>query len=106
MTENKMTFREQLQSHKGRLLCLKTDLFWYGGRGLDKNPGQIFLILGADSASRARAAAGTANSARARAAAGTANDFKSGTIALLLIDSQPRWVLVAEEDVEVIYETR
>jgi hypothetical protein len=94
MTENKMTFLEQLQSHKGRLLCLKTDLFWYGGMGLDKNPGQIFLILGADSAFARRAAAGTAN------------DFKSGTIAILLIDSQPRWVLVAEEDVEVIYETR
>ena len=50
-----MTFLEMLQSHKGSLIRLKTELFWYGGRGWDKSPGRICLLL--DAANAATAAA-------------------------------------------------
>ena len=85
-----MTFLEQLQSHKGGLLRLKTELYWYGGRGYDGNPGRVCLIL--DTAAIRRSAAPSA------AARGTTADYAT----LLLIDGSPHWVWVAEEDVELI----
>ena len=85
-----MTFLEVLQSHKGGLLRLKSELYWYGGRGWDGAPGRICLLLDAGGgAAHAAAAVATAGAA---AAAG----------ALLLIDGAPHWVWVAQEDVEVL----
>ena len=75
-----MTFLEQLQSHKGGLLRLKTELYWYGGRGYDRSPDRICLIL--DAARR------------------TTADYAT----LLLIDGSPHWVWVAAEDVELLSE--
>ena len=86
-----MTFLEQLQSHKGGLLYLKTGLYWYGGRGYDRSPDRICLIL---DAARRTAATGTA------AARGTTADYAT----LLLIDGSPHWVWVAAEDVELLSE--
>ena len=40
-----MTFLEVLQSHKGGLLRIKSELYWYGGRGFDGYPGRVCLIL-------------------------------------------------------------
>jgi hypothetical protein len=83
-----MTLFEHLQSHKGSLLRLKTELFWYG-RGWDKNPGQICLILDACTATTADAAI----------------DFDASAGALLLIDGSPQWIWAAESNVEVIDES-
>jgi len=87
-----MTLFEQLQSHKGGLLHLKTQLFWYDGRGYDNNPGRICLIL--DAAATAVPAAAAISAAAAEAAT------------LLLIDGSPQWVWVAGQDIEVIDESR
>jgi len=96
-----MTLLEQLQSHRGGLLHLKTELFWYDGRGHDNNPGRICLLLDA-AAGRAFTVdvvtAATASAAPWRSLAGTA--------ALLLIDGQPTWIWVDEDDIEVIDEAR
>ena len=95
-----MTLLERLQSHKGSLIKLKTELFWYGGRGWDENPGRVCLILDA--------ARGTiANVATAGIAAGTRGGGVVATLAarvaaLLLIDGSPQWVWVAEADVELL----
>ena len=86
-----MTFLEQLQSHKGGLLRLKTELYWYGGRGYDGNPGRVCLIL--DTAATRRSAA-----TRTAAARGTTADYAT----LLLIDGSPHWVWMAAEDVELL----
>ena len=75
-----MTFLEELQAHTGGLLRLKTQLYWYGGRGPDGSPGQVCLLL--DAAARYGAHAAGA--------------------ALLLIDGCPQWVWVCQEDVELI----
>ena len=82
-----MTFLEQLQSHKGGLLRLKTELYWYGGRGWDKNPGRICLILDAAASVVVAVAHGLGPAVAA---------------ALLLIDGSPHWVWVAEQDVALL----
>ena len=90
-----MTFLEQLQSHKGGLLYLKTQLYWYGGRGYDRSPDRICLILDA-----ARTAA-TSRTTATRTAAATAVVAATAD-ALLLIDGSPHWVWMADSDVELL----
>jgi len=73
------------------------ELYWYGGRGWDKSPDQICLLL--DTAARAPcvARAPSAMSADTATAAGTAE-----AAALLLVDGTPHWVWVAQADVELL----
>ena len=84
-----MTFLKQLQSHRGGLIRLKSELYWYDRGSWDENPGQICLVLDA-SASLASIAAHAAR------AAGTA------AAALLLIDDTPRWIWVSQADMEIL----
>jgi len=83
-----MTFLEQLQAHKGGLIQLKSQLYWYGGRGYDGNPGRVCLILDA------AANASTKPTARACSIA--------DAVAYLLLDGLPQWVWVAKADVELL----
>jgi hypothetical protein len=95
-----MTFLEELTAHKGGLVCLKTELFWYGGRGWDGSRGRVCLLMdsgvvGIDLASFAQLAA--------VAVAADADDLDAeAAAALLLLDGHPRWVWVAQEDVELL----
>jgi len=84
-----MTFLEQLQAHKGGLIQLKSQLYWYGGRGYDGNPGRVCLIL--DSAATV---AGAKPAARACS--------NAAAVAYLLLDGSPQWVWVAKADVELL----
>ena len=86
-----MTFLEQLQAHKGGLIQLKSQLYWYGGRGYDNTPGRVCLIL--DAAASAATAA-TKPTARACSVA--------AAVAYLLLDGSPQWVWVAKADVEFL----
>ena len=86
-----MTFLEQLQSRRGGLIRLKTELYWYGGRGYDGNPGRVCLILDATGPATRTAAVSTVAAVRSTTAE-----------ALLLIDGSPHWVLAAAEDVELL----
>ena len=94
-----MTFFEELQSHRGGILRIKSELYWYGGRGWDGTPDRICLVLDAvDAKTRIFAlAAAIAAGARDLAAAGTPE-----LAALLLIDGAPHWVWVTQADVELI----
>ena len=40
-----MALLDKLQAHRGGLLQLKTQLYWYGRGGWDNNPGRICLLL-------------------------------------------------------------
>ena len=93
-----MTLLEQLQAHKGGLIQLKTQLYWYDGRGYDGTSGRICLILDA-TASAAAARVGTA----ATAACATAGAYAAeAATAFLLIDGQPQWIWAAAEDIELL----
>ena len=99
-----MTFLESLQSHKGGLIKLKSELGWYGGRSWDNSPGRVCLLLDVASVAQFRerpisvpASAETARaprSANARSAATAA--------AYLLVDGLPHWVWLYEQDVEIL----
>jgi hypothetical protein len=93
-----LTLLEKLQSHKGGLLRIKSDLFWYSGRGNDNITGRICLLLDAVAADDCLAVAAATFTAAWGAGAWPA--------AHLLIDGSTRWVWVAEKDVELIVETR
>jgi len=85
-----MTFLQKLQTHKGCLLRLKTQLYWYGERGYDNTPGRVCLILDAVAVGPSTAAVTT--SVRS----------KTPTAAFLLVDGSPHWVWIAEADVELL----
>ena len=100
-----MTLLEGLQSHRGGLLHIKSELYWYGGRGFDGAPGRVCLIL--DAAAHVPHVAAAAYVARRLPPAGpfAVGDFVPAGLrvaALLLIDGCPHWVWVAQEDVELI----
>jgi hypothetical protein len=85
-----------LQAHRGGLLLIKSQLHWYGGRGWDGVPDRLCLVLDA-----------VAVAASPRIAAGTRTVITYGPRAAsaavhLLIDGSPRWVWVADRDVELL----
>ena len=92
-----MTFLESLQAHKGGLIQLKSQLYWHDGRGYDGNPGRVCLILDA-ALTIAKAVAVTLALAPAAAVA----PASAVAAAYLLIDGQPAWIWVAEQDIELL----
>jgi len=98
-----MTLFEQLQSNKGGLLRLKTELFWYDGRGHDNDPGRFCLLLDVLTVG-VGGGGGVEPIARTIAAHFAAR--KATAVAHLLIDGQPQWVWVVDQDIEVLNETR
>ena len=100
-----MTLLDKLQAHRGGLLRLKNQLYWYSGVGWDNNPGRVCLLLDATcpataATARASAAATTTTAAAVVRVGGPAVPVL--TAAFLLIDGQPHWVWIAEEDVELL----
>ena len=89
-----MTFLQQLQVHKGGLVQLKTQLYWYDGVR-NEIVGRVCLLLDAAAADARRSTAATATAVRPRSAATTA-------AALLLIDGSPQWIWITEADVELL----
>jgi len=93
-----MTFLEELQSQVGGLLRLKSELFWYGGRGWDGAPGRVCLVL--DAGDDTAALLDGAGVAVTRPIAPDAS--RDSVAVLLLIDGAPHWIWVGQEDVELI----
>jgi len=96
-----MTFPEALRSHRGGLVRIKTQLYWYGGRGWDGTPGRVCLLL--DSAGVSFPAT---NTPRAKAVVLAATTAAAAALvaatALLLVDGQPHWIWVGADDVELL----
>jgi len=86
-----MTLLERLQTHRGGLLRLKTELFWYGGRGWDGTRGRVFLLMDSSAAVDVSVEAVDAAATRLADAA-----------TLLLIDGCPHWVWVSSDDLELL----
>ncbi len=86
-----MDFLQELGSHRGGLLLLKTELFWYGGRGWDGIRGRVCLLMDARDADATTRTTATTTRTPARSAA-----------AFLLVDGDPHWIWVAQADVELL----
>jgi hypothetical protein len=93
-----MNFLETLRAHKGGLILLKTELWWYGGRGWDGTRGRVCLLM--DSALTYDGGDGEIY-ARTRYADVDADGFGDAP-ACLLIDGRPHWVWIAPADVELL----
>ena len=65
-----MNLLETLQAHKGGLICLKTELYWYDRRSWDGTPGRICLILDATASDAADGVGPVAYAGRATNPAG------------------------------------
>jgi len=87
-----MDFLQELGSHRGGLLLLKTQLWWRGGRGWDGIRGRVCLLMDA----RVRALGAAAHGC---VAVVTGSPQAS---ALLLVDGALVWVWVAQADVELL----
>ena len=97
-----MTLLERLQAHKGGIIKLKTQLYWYkNGRGWDGNPGRICLLL---DVSKPRGGYAVATVAARTTIVNAVDEIV--TSARLLIDGSPHCVLVVEQDVELLNEAR
>jgi len=95
-------FLKHIQNHCGSLIRLPTELFWYG-RGWDRTPGRLCLLLDAATTAYADAyAADASHPAAYAAAAHAASPATVNVVIRLLIDGQMHWVWVAEEDVEFL----
>jgi len=93
-----MVILEQLRIHVGGLVHLKSELWWYGGRGWDGITGRVCLLL------NAAPAADVSPPVRPGAtAAGVATGAaEASAIALLLLDGCPCWVWVGPDDLELL----
>ena len=99
-----MDFLQELGSHRGGLIRLKSELWWYGGRGWDGIRGRVCLLMDARDAAGPLALSGAIN---ARAASRSAVEAVVAELdhvvaALLLVDGEPHWVWVAPADVELL----
>jgi hypothetical protein len=92
-----MTLLEELTAHKGGLILLKTELFWYDGRGWDGVHDRICLLM--DSVLTDDIGFPDACGTRA---ADEDRDGAGDPAACLLIDGRPHWVCIAPADVELL----
>ncbi len=98
-----MILLEELTAHKGGLILLKTELFWYGGRGWDGVHDRICLLM--DSVLTYDHAAFDATFDAAATFVDAATFVGGATFvaaACLLIDGRPHWVWIAHADVELL----
>ena len=98
-----MTLLEKLRAHKGGLVRLKTQLYWYGDRRMDGVTGRICLVLDATADATTLDAQYAAATLYFTAAAAAATEAATATSdALLLIDGAPCWIWVAAVDIELL----
>jgi len=96
-----MTFLKQFQAHKGGLLKIKTQLYWYAKGRHDGNPGRVCLILDVH-AGRQVDHLDVEASGAANAQAESDGKKVNSVDAFLLVDGVPRWIWLSEADVELL----
>lgn len=94
-----MNFLQELGSHRGGLVRIKTQLYWYGGRGWDGVHDRVCLLL--NTAAPFAAATG-ADAATIQAHRRFQAPHATTAAALLLVDGAPHWIWVAPADVELL----
>jgi hypothetical protein len=98
-----MTFFEQLKSHVGSIIRLKSDLYWYNIRAYDDIEGRVCLLLDVTSSRAVAVSNGEAPRAETQFYHPTDTlGSRTRYAALLLINDLPVWVWVTESTVEFI----
>ena len=107
-TLEKMKSLEKLQDCRGKLLLLKTQLYWFNG-GWDMKPNQVYLILDAEPPAESASTLPANYAVRAHHAATehvlVTEDHTMPTPSasvLLFVDDQQLWFSVCVQDIEVI----
>ena len=91
-------FQKRLQAHKGGLLYLKVELYWYNRGERDGVKGRHCVLL--DAPAETTPAIEDAVTPTVE----LCGDLKRTAVALLLIDGSPSWVWMTKEDVEFLPE--
>jgi hypothetical protein len=89
-------FHKRLQAHKGGLLYLKTELYWYNRSERDGIEGRHCILLDAPTKSM------PATEDAVTPTVEMCDDLKKTVVTYLLIDGTPSWVWLAEEDVALL----
>jgi hypothetical protein len=104
-----MTLPEKFKAHIGGLVHLKTQLCWHDGRGWDKNPDRVCLIVEAPVKMKYRHfTTSNASTLHGNTVAPLQRQHRdvafssSGALTLLLIDGSQSWIWVCEADVELL----
>ena len=93
-----MTFLDKLQVHKGGLLHLKCQLYWYDRGDLDGVEERHCILLDAP----AKSIPAIEDAVTPTVELYNANELKKTAVILLLVDGKPQWIWVAEKDIELI----
>ena len=96
-----MKFLKQFQAHKGGLLRIKTELYWYDRGRHDGNPGRVCLILDVYGVRQVDNLVIDASGA-ANEQAESDGKKVNAVDAFLLVDGVPRWIWLSEADVELL----
>lgn len=97
-----MNLTDQLHSHKGRLICLQSSLFWHESHKWEKAAGKVCLVLDVwEATKRSRR---TTNAATLAALNSMLDPVSQTSLAVvqLLIDGMTRWVWVSQNDVQFL----
>jgi hypothetical protein len=92
-----MKLLEKIQAHKGKLIQITTEIFRFGSSGWDGIPSRVCLLMNAGATLGFYAPLSSTATARLGASSQVPT-----CAALLLIDGQPQWVCVAEEDLVLL----
>ena len=93
-----MTLLDKLQAHKGGLLRLKTELYWYDRGDHDGIEGRHCILVDAP----AKPGPAIEDAVTPTVELYNVEELNKTAVALLLIDGTCSWVWVAEEDVELL----
>jgi len=91
-------FHKRLQAHKGGLLYLKTELYWYDRGDHDGIEGRHCILLDAPT----KTTPAIKDAVTPTVELYNANELKKTAVTLLLIDGTCSWVWIAEDDVELL----
>jgi hypothetical protein len=97
-----MTFKEQLHAHIGGLVRLTSQLYWYDSNIWDGIEGRVCIVLNTTDSFLEQPSASTSSASPSTAALMPAVEAARGTLTLLLIDGQAKWIWISKEDVEFI----
>jgi hypothetical protein len=95
-----MKFNKRLRSHIGKLICLKTQLYWFYQGGWDNNPGRVCILISVQHGRFSKQP--VAEGAYHRKIIDRVGRVKKTIAIELLVDATPQLIWVTNKDLEFI----